>query len=256
MVVVCVLVAPSTATTAQQIDPLAPTVFSNKHESEFGNFSHWSAVLQKGPQRIEIEYAVCNFAKATPLIYRWNGPNIGVGDGGKLPVGKCHVVDRDVAGIEHDRDAFIAFTQAGRKHPAPAHLSKLPLSSITSLLPRVVTNRLRTFYGPESDAAQPSLANLVVTQARVSDEVLRHTISWYPPTVAVAIGANAFAGANAESVSSLAKEKGFTAQVSTLSELLDPSSAGQARELGFPADQLTQPVIVIISRVTSSLSCF
>jgi hypothetical protein len=236
----CFLSAESAIATAQQ-NLLAPVVFSGKHDSNFGHFSHWSNVVMRDPTRIEIEYAVCNFDGSTPLIYRWNGPNIGVGDGGTLPVGKCHIVDRDVAAIEHDRSAFIEFTQAGRKHPAPAHLSKLQLPLPTNLLPRILVNRLRTFYGPESNAVEPSLANLVITQTRISDGVLRHTVVWYPPTVTVAIGADAFIGASVDTVSGMVKEqRGFSAQVSTLKALLADTNTRAV-----PEDQLAQPVVVI-----------
>jgi hypothetical protein len=236
----CLLAVGPRIATAQQ-NPLDPVVFSGKHESQFGHFSHWSHVLARDPTRIEIEYAVCNFDDSTPLIYRWDGPNIGVGDGGMLPAGKCHIVNRDVAAIEHDKNAFIAFTQAGRKHPAAAHLSKLQLPLPTNLLPRALITRLRTFYGPEGNAVEPSLANLVITQTRLSDGVLRHVVSWYPPTVTLAIGADAFMGASADTVASLVKnQNAFSAQVSTLKGVLADSSTSAV-----PEDQLAQPVIVI-----------
>ncbi len=239
-VTVFLLAEPVTVSAQQN---LAPTVFGDKHQSEYGNFSHWSAVFQKDPTRIEIEYAVCNFDKATALIYRWNGPNIGVGDGGTLPVGKCHILRRDVAAIEHDRSAFIAFTQAGRKHPAPAHLSKIEVlpPGVVGVLPRVITNSLRTFYGPEANNSQPSLADLVVTQFRdQKNGEVQHIINWYPPTVSLAIGITAFGGVQPDGLAGTMKAAGYNVEVSDLKSVLADSS------LQFvPPERLRQPVILL-----------
>jgi hypothetical protein len=230
------------ATGAHAQQNLAPAVFGDKHQSEYGNFSHWSAVYQKDPTRIEIEYAVCNFDGARPLIYKWNGPNIGVGEGGTLPVGKCHVLRRDVAAIEHDRNASISFTQAARKHPAPAHLSKIEVlpPGVVRVLPRFVTNSLRTFYSPEGDKVQPSLANLVVTQVRNENGDVQHTISWYPPTVSLAIGMAAFGGVQPDAVAAEIKGAGYDAVVSNLKAVLPDSAVG-----AIPAERLAQPVVLL-----------
>jgi hypothetical protein len=222
---------------AQQNVP--PPVFGDTHQSEFGNFSHWSAVFPKDSSRFEIEYAVCNFDNGRALIYKWDGPNIGVGEGGTLPKGKCHILRRDVAAFEADRNAFIAFTQAARQHPAPAYLSKLFRPEVTSLLPRLIVNALRTYYGPEGVAAQPSLANLVITQARTDGEI-QHTISWHPPTVMVAIGIPAFGGAEANTVVTNIKEAGYNANVSNLRAVLDESNWQAISQ-----DRLAQQVILL-----------
>jgi hypothetical protein len=235
---VCLLAGSADATAQQN---LAPAVFGDKHQSQYGNFSHWSAVYQKDPSRIEIEYAVCNFDNNVPLIYKWNGPNIGVGEGGKLPVGKCHVLRRDVAAIEHDRNAYISFTQAARNHPAPAHLSKIEVlpPGVVRVLPQFLTSTLRTFFGPEGITAQPSLANLVITQARIDGDV-QHTISWHPPTVSLAIGTSAFGGAQPDAVAAEINRLGYNAEVSNLKTVLDDSSSK-----AISADRLAQPVILL-----------
>ena len=217
----------------------APSVFSNRHESEFGNFSHWSAVIQRTENRIEIEYAVCNFHKTSGLIYKWMGPNIAVGDGGTLPIGKCHILNRDVASITHDRDAFIAFTQAQRRHPAAAHLSNLSVPIPESILPRFLMHRLRSFYGPESSTAQPTVADLLMSQYR-SDNFLHHHISWDPPTVTIAFGLAALGGASPNEVSQQVNAFGYNAQLTTLKTALAQSSWS-----AIPEDRLSEPVILL-----------
>ena len=216
---------------------LIPLVFSGMHESQYGHFSHWSGVIEE-PDRIEIEYAVCNFDKR-PLIYYWAGPNIGVADGGALPEGKCHILDRDVAAIDHDRSAVISFTQAGLKHTAAAHVSKLLPPILANALPSFLAHRLRTFIGPESNADQPTLADLVITQ-RYSDGLLFHYISWSPPTVTVAVGVDAFVGAQPAEVVSVINNMGYKAAVGNLEDMLADSSRG-----AIPSDRLSQPVIAI-----------
>jgi hypothetical protein len=229
-------VAGATSATAEQ-NQLAPLVFSGRYESQLGAFSHWSAVVQKDSDGIEVEYAVCNFDKTTPLIYRWIGPNIRLGDGGALPVGKCHILKRDVAAIDHDRNAFIEFTQAARKHPAPAHLSKPYLP--TGAMPRVLVHIVRTFYGPESIQVEPSLANLIVTQ-HTSGDRLYHYISWTPPTVKIAMRVDAFGGTSARDVIGQANRAGYQAEISNLQTALAKSSLP-----ALPADRLSEPVVVI-----------
>jgi hypothetical protein len=231
----CALSAGTISAIAQLAPPL---VFDGKHESPLGKFSHWSAVLQRDPSRTEVEYAVCNFDDRMPLIYKWVGPNIIVGAGGTLPIGKCHIVRRDVAAIDHDRDAFISFTQAGRNHSAPAHLSKLSSSSFARM-PSVIRNTLRMIYTPEGTAVHPTLADLVVTQVRTAG-ILQHTISWHPPTVIVAIGVTVFGQANTNVVRSIAIDRGYTPTTATLDQVLPASSLAD-----IPMERRSQEVILL-----------
>jgi len=203
-------------------DQLEPRTFSATYTGPFGKFSHLSAVEAKASTSLTVEYAVCNL-DTRPLIYDWRGPNITVGDGGALPAGACHIVSRDVVAIDHDRRAVIAFTQAAREHPASALVSRLPLPFPSNLLPSFLENRLRTYFGPEGTAVQPSLAELSIVQKR-SGGGLTYTISWYPPSVVLAIGTDAFAGQGTETVARVINNAGYQADAVPLDKVLAESS--------------------------------
>jgi hypothetical protein len=226
-----------TTASAQSVS-LAPYVYQDIYSSQFANFSHWSGILQTGDNAIDIGYAVCNLDTSTSLIYKWDAPNITLGPGGRLPPGKCNTLHRTVSAIEHDQNAIISFTQAGRNHPAPAHISKLPLPIPTNLLPHILRNRLRTFYGPESKSAQPNLADLIITQTR-SDGLVHHLISWNPPSVAIAIPADAF-GTSPTDVVQFIKNAGYWASFSSLEEALF-----KPNDSPLSPDRMSSQVIVI-----------
>jgi hypothetical protein len=229
---------------AQQTSGLEPRVFDDVHNSEYGHFSHWSAVVERGANRLMIEYALCNIDERG-LIYTWRGPNITAGDGGTLPPGKCHILSRDVAAVEHNRRAVIAFTQAGRNHDAPAHVSKLSVAIPTERLPPFLENRLRSFFGAEGTPLQPSLADLAIVQRR-EDGVVHHSISWFPPTVALAIGADAFGDSEVEAVTSAINDAGFAAEPATLEKVMAESGWSF-----LPSETLQQDVIVVTALANS-----
>lgn len=201
-------------TVGAHADELSPREFQDIHQSQYGHFSHWSAVLKRDEKELEIAYAVCNLHQDTPLIYKWVGPNITVGEGGRLPVGKCHTLSRPASAVEHARDAEMLFTQAARHYTAPAHLSKLNIPIPSELLPRILENKLRTFYGPGTTDA-PNLADLVITQVR-GNGTIHHSLSWYPRTVTIAIATEVFGDEAPNTVAERITKSGYEASVSAL----------------------------------------
>jgi len=200
-------------------DELSPREYQDIYKSQYGHFSHWSAVLKRGKNDLEIIYAVCNLHENTPLIYKWVGPNITVGEGGRLPVGKCHTLSRGhIVEVEHEMDAHILFTQAARRYDAPAHLSKLNLPIPSELLPRVLESKLRTFYGPGMTDA-PNLADLVITQKR-GDGTIHHSLSWYPRKITIAITTEAFGDEDPNTIAERINESGYEARVAALGTVI------------------------------------
>lgn len=223
----------------------ADLTFSGFHDDQYGKFSDWSSAIDRGPAQVTLEYAVCNFDRKIPLIYQWQGPNFGVGGAGALPPGKCDILDRDVTAYEADTNAVIYFTQAARAQPASAHVSKPPIDS--TYLPAFIRDQLRAFYGPEGRSSQPTLADLRLIQSlSPSGYSLQETISWFPPTVSIAIPADAFGSRDARGVIERIEKGGYQAKASTLEETLDKRDMGRV-----PRERLKAPVIVIRRDATS-----
>jgi len=220
-----------------------PLTFSGFHDDQYGKFSSWSSVINRGPNQITLEYAVCNFDVTVSLIYEWTGPNFGVGRGGTLPSGKCNILDRDVTAYDADTNAVIKFTQAGRAQPASAHVSKPPIDS--RYLPPFIRNRLRAFYGPEGQASQPTLADLQLVQSPHGDR-LQSTISWFPPTVMIAVPADAFGGQDRRDVIERIEKGGYGAKVSSLKDMLDEAERDRLQK-----DRL-ESAVILIGRGTTS----
>ena len=240
---VTIALALNGATAAADDGHGVPLTFSGFHDDQYGKFSSWSSVISRGPNQITLEYAVCNFDVKVPLIYEWTGPNFGVGRGGTLPSGKCNILDRDVTAYDADTNAVIKFTQAGRAQPASAHVSKPPIDS--RYLPPFIRNRLRAFYGPEGQTSQPSLADLQLVQSPYGD-MLQSTISWFPPTVMIAIPVAAFGSQDRQGVIERIEKGGYGAKVSGLKDMLDETDRDRIQK-----DRLETPVIVIGQGPTS-----
>lgn len=213
-------------------------VLNNKYQGPYGHFSHWSALIPRDGGRFDAEYAVCNFDNSKALIFKWRGPNITLGDGGRLPSNMCAIVRREWGPFEVDRNAAISFTQAGRNHLAVAYVPTAVISAgVSNALPRSLANQIRTFFGPEN--VEPSFAALTINSIH-EDEALRHIISWHPPSVTVVIPSTAFGGVPVEYAASEVRSRGYTAAATSLKEALAESS----RDL-LPAERLDQRVVTI-----------
>ncbi|MCR9138488.1 MAG: hypothetical protein NXI27_20975 [Alphaproteobacteria bacterium] len=211
-------------------DELDPRTFENIHSSQYAQFSHWSAVIEY-PDRLQVEYAVCNLSHNDGLIFEWVEPNITVGDGGRLPGGKCYILKREITSVEHGRNSTIRFTQASRRHTAPAHLPSLPLS--LGNLPSFISNQLRTFIKPPASGA--TLADFNNIEIR-RDGSVEYRITWYPPTVTVALSGGVFSEeARAPAVEGL-QEAGLSTQISTLGDYLADSDTSYLDEERLAAD--------------------
>lgn len=216
--------------------------FDGVHNSQYAYFSHWSAIIPQGPDRVDLEYAICNLSEHTSLIYSWNGPNITVGKGGRLPSRKCHIVNRQAAEAVADHGAHILYTQASRAHSAPTYVSALPDGVPWNLLPRALTHRIRGFFGAESTETEASLADLVMQQSR-SDvgASVRYHITWFPaPKVAVVLPDSAFDGIDAEMVSAQLQEQGHSVSRMTFREALFESEGDT-----FTEERLNESVLFV-----------
>ena len=195
-----------------------------------GALSYWSSVLQSGANDYQIAYVVCNLDQRA-LIFRWEGPNIVLAPGGRLPGAKCTLNERPVAAFEADRSAKILLTQAGLSQDAPAYVSqlKLPVPIPVDLLPHSLVNRLRTFFGDDPTTTATEV-NLYIEQTR-SDNVVKHVIAWYPASVTVYISANAF-GQPPETVAQRIGTLGYSARVAYVEKDVDPDEAKATLEPG------------------------
>jgi hypothetical protein len=95
------------------------------------------------------------------------------------------------------------------------------------------------------------MADLVVTQARQSDTTVEHTISWYPPTVGVAIGTNAFGGLDPNPVLSAMNQGEYHAVPARWNDFLSGSDLGATI-----TDDPSQPAILFMRTAISSPPLF
>ena len=151
--------------------------FHGVHDSNRAKFSHWSDVGNGVRGGYTLEYAVCNHDDSEPLIYRWTGPNITVGRGGRLPALKCHMLARDVDAFDENRDSIIKYTQAGRNHPAAAYVND-PLAN--SIWPTEVRSVLKLWIQSDEESV-PSLADLTLVESQTGSGV-EFIFTWIPKT--------------------------------------------------------------------------
>lgn len=204
-----------------QSDPLAPREFvAPPYQSPHAHFSYSSKIVADAPNLVTVEYAICNL-EDRPLIYSWHGPNIALGRGGRLPGEQCDIARRDLCAVEHDYNTTIEYTQAARPLVASAHVSTTfcGFSSIR----QIVSGMKRLAAGEDWTSPTRAVLEVEIVQT-LSDEGVRHVVWWQPPTVSIALSANAFGGQAADEVTAALGAAGYEARAALLSDLVRPEN--------------------------------